>query len=86
MIELNNLVRPNILKMQPYSSARDEYNGQEGTFLDANESPYGTLNRYPDPFQREIKQKLSVLKGVSTNNIFLGNGSDEVIDLSLIHI
>ena len=83
MIELNNLVRPNILKMQPYSSARDEYNGQEGTFLDANESPYGTLNRYPDPFQREIKQKLSVLKGVSTNNIFLGNGSDEVIDLAL---
>lgn len=82
MIKLENIVRPNILELQPYSSARDEFAGEEGIFLDANENPFGELNRYPDPYQKELKQKLSELKGVSTNNIFVGNGSDEVIDLA----
>ena len=82
MIELENLVKPNILKLQAYSSARDEFSGKEGIFLDANENPFGTLNRYPDPHQLELKQKLAQLKGVKTDNIFIGNGSDEVIDLA----
>ena len=82
MIKIENLVRPNILELKPYSSARDEFSGKEGIFLDANENPFGTLNRYPDPYQKELKQKLARLKGVATNNIFVGNGSDEVIDLA----
>jgi len=65
----------------PYSSARDEYQGKEGIFLDANESPFGPLNRYPDPRQRELRAAISSLKGITEENIFLGNGSDEVIDL-----
>jgi len=82
MFDLQRLVRPSILKLKPYSSARDEYQGTEGIFLDANENPYGTLNRYPDPYQRELKEKLAVIKGVSQDQIFVGNGSDEVIDLA----
>ncbi len=78
---LENLVRPNILKLKPYSSARDEYKGSTGIFLDANENPFGNLNRYPDPYQKEVKEKLSALKSIPVSQIFLGNGSDEVIDL-----
>ncbi len=82
MIKIENIVRPNILELQPYASARDEFTGKEGIFLDANENPFGKLNRYPDPYQKELKQKLAKLKEVNTNNIFVGNGSDEVIDLA----
>ncbi len=78
---LQGLVRPNIWNLQPYSSARDEFQGTEGVFLDANENPYGKFNRYPDPHQKSLKAALSELKGIPTENIFIGNGSDEVIDL-----
>jgi histidinol-phosphate aminotransferase len=83
MLPLQQLVRPNIWSLAPYSSARDEYSGHEAhVFLDANESPYNNpLNRYPDPLQRELKDCLSQLKGVPAASIFLGNGSDEAIDL-----
>lgn len=81
-IDIKNLVRNNILNLKPYSSARDEFEGKDGIFLDANENPFGKLNRYPDPYQRKIKQKLSEINQISTENIFLGNGSDEVIDLA----
>ena len=81
-IDIKNLVRKNILNLQPYSSARDEFEGENGIFLDANENPFGELNRYPDPYQLKIKQKLSELNQIPTENIFLGNGSDEVIDLA----
>ena len=80
--ELNQLVRKNILNLKPYSSARDEYTGKEGVFLDANENPFGEYNRYPDPHQKELKKSISKLKSVTENNIFIGNGSDEVIDLT----
>lgn len=83
MIDLNKLVRENVLKLTPYSSARDEFSGKTGIFLDANENPYGILNRYPDPYQRELKTRISEVKGISEDKIFLGNGSDEIIDLSL---
>lgn len=82
-MDISKLIRPNILALKPYSSARDDYEGQEGVFLDANELPFGNLNRYPDPYQRLLKSKLSQLKGIPAENIFLGNGSDEVIDLAL---
>ncbi|MDO5523072.1 MAG: histidinol-phosphate transaminase [Bacteroidia bacterium] len=78
---LQALVRPNIRNLKPYSSARDEFSGSEGIFLDANENPYGTLNRYPDPHQKELKIALSEMKGVPADTIFIGNGSDEIIDL-----
>ncbi|KEO72486.1 histidinol-phosphate transaminase [Anditalea andensis] len=83
---LDKILRPHIAYLQPYSSARDEYSGKEGVFLDANENPYGSLtedafNRYPDPYQLEIKQKLSLIKNIPSDQIFLGNGSDEAIDL-----
>jgi len=81
MFNLNNIVRPNILSLEAYSSARDEFSGSEGIFLDANENPFGDLNRYPDPFQKAVKQTVSEVKGVPARNIFLGNGSDEIIDL-----
>ena len=83
MISLEKLVRPNIWSLAPYSSARDEYSGKEAhVFLDANENPYNTpYNRYPDPLQREVKSALKKVKGVPEENIFLGNGSDEAIDL-----
>ncbi|PZU80444.1 MAG: histidinol-phosphate transaminase [Chryseobacterium sp.] len=81
-IEIQKLARKNILDLRPYSSARDEFEGNNGIFLDANENPFGELNRYPDPYQRKIKEKLSELNQIPTENIFLGNGSDEVIDLA----
>ena len=83
MISLEQLVRPNIWSLAPYSSARDEYSGKEAhVFLDANENPYNApYDRYPDPLQRELKERLSKIKGVPAENIFLGNGSDEAIDL-----
>ena len=78
-----SLVRPNIRELAPYSSARNEYSGHNATiFLDANENPYNKpLNRYPDPLQLELKAELSKVKRVPQDNIFLGNGSDEAIDL-----
>ena len=84
MKPLEQLVRPNIWSLAPYSSARDEYSGKEAhVFLDANENPYNDpYNRYPDPLQRKLKAKLEKVKGVPTENIFLGNGSDEAIDLA----
>ena len=82
MKRIEALVRPNIRALCPYSTARDEYQGPVGIFLDANESPYPTgWNRYPDPRQKALKAKLSALKGVPAECIFLGNGSDEAIDL-----
>lgn len=81
-IDIKNLVRKNILNLKPYSSARDEFEGENGIFLDANENPFGELNRYPDPYQLKIKQRLSELNQIPSENIFLGNGSDEVIDLA----
>jgi histidinol-phosphate aminotransferase len=81
MVELNKLVRENVKKLTPYSSARDEFNGKTGIFMDANENPYGNLNRYPDPYQRELKKVISKVKGIEDEKIFLGNGSDEIIDL-----
>ena len=80
---LQELTRPNIWKLKPYSSARDEYKGVTASvFLDANENPYNTPhNRYPDPMQCELKTLLSKIKKVSPEHIFLGNGSDEAIDL-----
>lgn len=81
MIDIQGLVRKNILTLTPYSCARDEYQGNDGIFLDANENPYGTLNRYPDPYQRELKAAISVVKNISAEKIFTGNGSDEIIDL-----
>ena len=79
MKTLKELTRPTIWNLKPYSSARDEYQGKEASvFLDANENPY---NGYPDPLQREVKELLAPLKGVKPENIFLGNGSDEAIDL-----
>jgi histidinol-phosphate aminotransferase len=83
MKPLEQLVRKNIWSLAPYSSARDEYSGKEAhVFLDANENPYNApYNRYPDPLQREVKKLLERVKGVPSENIFLGNGSDEAIDL-----
>lgn len=83
---LDSILRDNIKNAKPYSSARDEYKGAEGVFLDANENPYGSViekkvNRYPDPLQRDVKAALSKIKNVPAENIFLGNGSDEPIDL-----
>ena len=84
MKSLQELTRPNIWLMEPYSSARNEYSGKEAsTFLDANESPYNQpFNRYPDPLQQELKQLIAPLKHVEAEQIFLGNGSDEAIDLA----
>lgn len=79
---IQKLVRKNILNLAPYSSARDEYQGKEGVLLDANENPFGNYNRYPDPNQTELKSCLAKIKNVDANMIFLGNGSDEVIDLA----
>lgn len=88
--DLNTITRENIKKLVPYSSARDEYKGKEGIFLDANENSLGApissdkgiaLNRYPDPMQIDVKDKISKIKGLPIENIFLGNGSDEAIDI-----
>ena len=84
MKTLEELVRPNILSLKPYSSARDEYSGKEAhVFLDANENPYNQpFNRYPDPLQRDLKAMIEKVKQVPASCIFLGNGSDEAIDLA----
>lgn len=86
MYNLNHLIRPHILTMKPYSSARDEYSGKEGVFLDANENSLGSVtdtdfSRYPDPMQADLKWKMEPIFGQKSANIFLGNGSDEPIDL-----
>lgn len=76
------LLRKNIQSLEPYSSARDEFKGEASVYLDANESPYNApYNRYPDPLQLKLKTEISKIKHVSVENIFLGNGSDEAIDL-----
>ncbi len=84
--DLTPLLRPHIANLQPYTSARDEYTGKEGIFLDANENPYGSItdedhNRYPDPYQLDLKAEIAKIKNVKPSQIFLGNGSDEAIDL-----
>ncbi len=90
MFDVEKIIRQNILNLKPYSSARDEFKGEASVFLDANENSFGSpvslplgegLNRYPDPFQLELKRKISSIKGVPVQNTFLGNGSDEAIDL-----
>lgn len=86
MFNLDSLTRENIKKLTPYSSARDEFSGEAKVFLDANENSLGSpllkwYNRYPDPHQQLIKQKLSTIKGILPEHIFLGNGSDECIDI-----
>ncbi len=86
MFEIEKILRQNIKNLMPYSSARDEYKGSEGVFLDANENAFGSpiednYNRYPDPMQWPLKEKVSQMKGIAAANIFIGNGSDEAIDL-----
>jgi histidinol-phosphate aminotransferase len=86
-INIDKLVRENIKNLRPYSSARSEYRGNAAVFMDANENSYGSpldenYNRYPDPLQWQLKQELSKIKGVPPQNIFVGNGSDEVIDIA----
>ncbi len=81
-MNLQELVRPNIWNLKPYSSARDEFKGEASVYLDANENPYNApFNRYPDPMQWVVKEQIEKIKGVSRENILLGNGSDEPIDL-----
>lgn len=84
MKSIIDLVRPNIARLEPYSCARNEFSGKNASvWLDANENPYNSpLNRYPDPLQLELKARLAEVKGVPAENIFLGNGSDEAIDLA----
>jgi histidinol-phosphate aminotransferase len=86
MFQLQNLLRENIKKLVPYSSARDEFKGEADVYLDANENSYGSpltkwYNRYPDPLQKRIKAQLQNIKGIAADHIFLGNGSDECIDI-----
>ncbi|MCB9198771.1 MAG: histidinol-phosphate transaminase [Flavobacteriales bacterium] len=81
MRKLEKLIRPNILDLKPYSSARDEFKGKAQVFLDANENPFGLFNRYPDPHQLELKAAIAKFKKLDIDNIFVGNGSDEIIDL-----
>jgi histidinol-phosphate aminotransferase len=82
MADIGSLLRNNISSLTPYSSARDEYKGEDAVFLDANENPYNSpFNRYPDPLQTRLKNRISEIKDVPPENIFLGNGSDEAIDL-----
>lgn len=86
MFELDNLIRDNVKKLIPYSSARDEFKGSASVFLDANENSLGSpllkwYHRYPDPLQRQVKEKLGTIKQIAAEQIFLGNGSDECIDL-----
>ena len=81
-MNLDKLIRENVKSLNPYSSARDDYKGNARIQLDANENPFGNgLNRYPDPYQTTLKQAIATLKGGKTDNLFLGNGSDEIIDL-----
>jgi histidinol-phosphate aminotransferase len=85
-VDIIKLIQPHLLNIQPYSTARDEYEGRKGIFLDANENSIGSVheqqfNRYPDPHHLELKQALSKAKNISVDKIFVGNGSDEAIDL-----
>ena len=81
-MEIEKLIRKNIWELQPYSCAREEYEGGQAILLDANENPFDTgVNRYPDPYQRELKKELARLKEVKVDHMILGNGSDELIDL-----
>jgi histidinol-phosphate aminotransferase len=81
-MDINKLVRPNVLKLKPYSSARDDFKGNASVFLDANENPFPSeYNRYPDPHQWALKEKIASIKKVKVEQILLGNGSDEPIDL-----
>ena len=81
-MDLSTLIRKNILNLKPYSCARDEFKGEASIFIDANESPFDIgINRYPDPLQKELKEEIAKIKNIATENIFLGNGSDEPIDL-----
>jgi len=83
-MDLTNLVRPNINKLIAYSSAREDFTEKAEVFLDANENPYNNgINRYPDPFQKSLKQQISEIKKVEVNKLFLGNGSDEVLDIAM---
>lgn len=84
--DINNVLRPNIRSLVPYSSARDEFEGEARIYLDANENSFGSpllkwYNRYPDPLQKKLKEKIAYVKGIPPGNIFLGNGSDECIDV-----
>jgi len=86
MFDVESIIRQNVLNLNPYSSARDEFKGEASVFLDANENSFGSplsesYNRYPDPLQKNLKEKISKIKGVPAQNIFLGNGSDEAIDV-----
>ena len=82
MFKLENIIRKNIVDLTPYSSAREEFMEEANIWLDANENPFETIvNRYPDPFQTALKKELSIIKELQTNQIFIGNGSDEAIDL-----
>lgn len=86
MFDINNILRENIKRLVPYSSARDEYQGEASVFLDANENAFGSpldqqFNRYPDPLQYDLKKRITEIKGVPPRNIFVGNGSDEAIDI-----
>jgi histidinol-phosphate aminotransferase len=86
MFDINKILRNNIKNLTPYSSARDEFKGEASVYLDANENAFGSpldeqYNRYPDPLQYNVKKRLSEIKGVPIRNIFLGNGSDEAIDI-----
>lgn len=82
MFDLNNIMRQNIKALKPYSCARDEFKGEASVFLDANENPFNApFNRYPDPLQWSVKERIAAVKGVEKESIFLGNGSDEPIDL-----
>ncbi|MDR1562998.1 MAG: histidinol-phosphate transaminase [Dysgonamonadaceae bacterium] len=82
-MNFQQLVRPNIYNLEPYSSARDEFQGQASVYLDANENPYNNpYNRYPDPTQRQLKNYIAKIKNITCQQIFVGNGSDESIDLT----
>ena len=83
MNRIESWTRPNIRSLVPYSSAKDEFSGSDALFLDANENPFGTYNRYPDPQQRKLKTVLVKQSNISSKQIFIGNGSDEVIDMLL---
>lgn len=82
MKEVERLIRPDLLTLKPYSSARDDFKGKAEVFIDANENPFDNkINRYPDPLQRKLKDQISLIKSIPVDSIFLGNGSDEVLDL-----
>jgi len=83
-MKIENLIRNNIKNLSAYSSAREDFTDQAEIFLDANENPYNNgINRYPDPFQKDLKEQLSKLKNIDTQQLFLGNGSDEVLDIAM---